>query len=94
MNILFQARKSEDDLEELDEEKLLKSDDEGDGLVIIFLNFFFRVLSVDALVISNLFSSGTIIDLHRIYLLFLKFLICICIYLGHRDVYFMKIRLG
>lgn len=34
--MLFQARKTEDDLEELDEEKLLKSDDEGDGLVIIF----------------------------------------------------------
>lgn len=37
--MLFQARKSEDDLEELDEEKLLKSDDEGDGLVIIFSSF-------------------------------------------------------
>ena len=37
--MLFQARKTEDDLEELDEEKLLKSDDEGDGLVIIFWSF-------------------------------------------------------
>ena len=29
--VIFQPRKSEDELEDVDEEKLLKSDDEGEG---------------------------------------------------------------